>query len=168
MEIGSVATVLVGVGLVLILSLDRFLRSWKQRRLDAAWEARHPRAEFIYCGQTYHFYEPSHGNQVEYLDSDGRCYLWYPGNAVVLVGRWRCDESRVYFQYGVNTYNPVTGAIGGQWESHAIALWSVSIVESVPGDILGLKRGLPFVLKPRPAFRSLREPLSGASSGQGE
>jgi len=157
-----VAFLIVSLGLVVALGLYSYVRVRKQRALDADWETRHPRAIFAYCGQTLHFYEPSHGNQVEYLDPSGRCYLWYPGNPVVLVGRWRCDESRVYFQYGGNTYNPVTGVFGGRWEPCPITLWSASIVEAAPGDILGLERGLPFVLKPHPAIRSLREALSGA------
>lgn len=152
-----VAPILASLGVILALACYGYVRSRSRRQgaLDAAWEARHPRAAFEYCGKTLHFYGDSHGNQVEYLDPDGRCYLWYPGNTVVVVGRWRCDESRIYFRYGYNSYNPVTGVIGGQWEPCPVALWSLSIVEAVPGDILGLARRLPFVLKPHPAVRSL-------------
>ena len=148
---------------VLALGCYGYLSSRRQRALDAAWETQHPRAAFEYCGKTLHFYEDSHGNQVEYLDPAGRSYLWYPGNRVVLVGQWRCDESRIYFRYGYNSYNPVTGVIGGRWEPCTTALWSESIVEAVPGDILGLERRLPFVLKPRPAIRSIHDL---AASGQ--
>ena len=155
------AYILPSLGIVLALVCYGYVRGRRQRAfgtqraLDEAWEALHPRAAFKYCGKTLHFYEDSHGNQVEYLDPDGRCYLWYPGNPVVLVGQWRCDESRIYFRYGSETYNPVTGVIGGQWESRPTALWSASVVEAVPGDILELDRRLPFVLQPRPAIRSL-------------
>ncbi len=147
--------ILASLGIVLALVCYGSVRSRRRRALDAAWEARHPRAAFESCGKTLHFYDDSHGNQVEYLDPAGRCYLWYPGNRVVLVGQWRCDESRVFFRYGYNTYNRVTGVIGGRWEPCPIALWSASIVEAVPGDILELERRLPFVLKPRPAIRSI-------------
>jgi hypothetical protein len=157
MGIGLSAYILASLGLILVLGCYGYVRSRRQRALDAAWEAQHPRAAFDYCGKTLHFYEDSHGNQVEYLDPAGRCYLWYPGNRVVVVGQWRCDESRVYFRYGYNTYNPVTGVIGGRWEPCTIALWSASIIEAVPGDILGLEYRLPFVLEPRPAIRSIRD-----------
>jgi len=149
--------ILASLGVILVLGCYGYVRSRRQRALDEAWEAQHPRAAFEYCGKTLHFYEDSHGNQVEYFDPAGRCYLWYPGNPVVLVGQWRCDESHIYFRYGYNTYNPVTGLIGGRWEPCPLALWSTSIVEAVPGDILGLERRLPFVLKPRPAIRSIRD-----------
>lgn len=134
-----------------------YTRTKKRRSPDAAWEARHPRAAFEYCGKTLHFYDGSHGNQIEYLAPDGRCYLWYPGNRVIVVGEWRCDESLVYFRYGSDTYNAVTGVIGGDWEPCPIARWSVSIVEAVAGDIFGLEHRLPFVLEARPAIRSMRE-----------
>jgi len=155
------AYILPCLGIALALVCYGYVRSRRRRALDtqqtldAAWEALHPRAAFEYCGKTLHFYEDSHGNQVEYLDPDGRCYLWYPGNPVVLVGQWRCDESRIYFRYGSETYNPVTDVIGGLWEPCSVALWSVSIVEAVPSDIFELERQLPFVLKPHPAIRSL-------------
>ncbi len=151
------ALVLASLGIILALGCYGYVRSRRQRALDEAWESRHPRAVSEYCGKTLHFYEDSHGNQVEYLDSAGNCYLWYPGNRVVLVGQWRCDESRIYFRYGYNTYNPVTGITGGRWEPCLIAQWSASIIEAVPGDILGLGHRLPFVLKSRPAIRSIRD-----------
>ena len=148
---------LSSLGIILAIGWYVYVRSRRLQTLDAAWEARHPRAAFEYCGKTLHFYEESHGNQIEFLDPAGRCYLWYPGNQVVLVGQWRCDESLIYFQYGYNTYNPITGIVGGRWEPCPIGLWSVSIVEDYPGDVLELKRRLPFVLKPRPAIRSISD-----------
>ena len=38
---------------------------------------------------TWHTYDSSHGNQVEFTTAGGEAYLWYPGNAVVLKGEWR-------------------------------------------------------------------------------
>jgi len=166
------AYILPCLGVALALVCYGCVRGRRRRALDtehahdaadASWEAQHPRSAFEYCGKTLHFYEDSHGNQVEYLDPDGRCHLWYPGNPIVLVGHWRCDESRIYFRYGSESYNSVTGVIGGLWEPCPVALWSASIVEAVPGDILELQLRLPFVLKPRPAIRSL---LDLAASGR--
>ena len=163
MELDVGVYVLASLGTILAIGIYRFLRIQRQRTLDAAWEARHPRSAFEYCGKTLHFYGQSHGNQVEFLDPGGCCYLWYPGNPVVVVGHWRCDESLIYFRYGLNTYNPATGLIGGSWEPCPIGLWAASIVEALPSDIFELKRGLPFVLKPHPAIRSIRDL---ADSGQ--
>jgi hypothetical protein len=133
------------------------LRYRQQRELDAAWEERHPRSAFKYCGRTLLFYEDSHGNQVEYLDSDGYCYLWYPGNSGIVVGRWRSDGATIYFRYGINTFNPVTGIIGGRWEPCPIDFWSASIVEDVPGDAFKIKKRIPFVLTRHPPIRSIGE-----------
>ena len=141
--------------IVLCLGLFCFLRYQKQKKLDAEWEERYPRATFRYCGKTLLFYEDSHGNQIEFLDPNGYCYLWYPGNTIILVGRWRTDTSSIYFQYGSNTFNPVTSVIGGRWEMCPIDAWSVSIVEDVAGDTLEIRRSIPFVLKRNPPIRSI-------------
>jgi hypothetical protein len=146
----------IGIG-VLVLGLAWF---WQRSRLakhDAEWEAKFPRTSCKYCGQTLLFYSPGHGNQIEYLDPDGRCYLWYPGNSVILVGKWRIDESSIYFQYGSNTYNPVTDVQGGGWEGQPINVWSRDIVDHVSGDILGIQRTLPFVLSADPPLTSLSD-----------
>jgi hypothetical protein len=132
-----------------------FLRFRLQRRVEAEWEERHPRSAFRYCGRTLAFYEASHGNQVEFLDVDGYCYLWYPGNSDIVVGRWRSDGLSIYFRYGINTFNPVTGIVGGQWEPCPIEAWTTSIVEDIVGDALQLKN--PYVLGRHPRMRSIRE-----------
>ncbi len=127
-----------------------FLLYRRQCKLDAEWEERYPRSKFAYCGRTVIFYEPSHGNQVEYLDSDGYCYLWYPENTRIVVGRWRSDDSYIYFRYGFNTFNPVTGIVGGRWEPCPIDGWSTAIVEDFPNDPLGITKRIPFVLMRHP------------------
>ena len=109
-------------------SIFWLLQYRKRIKLDAEWEKRYPRAAFRYCGETLLFYEHSHGNQIEFLDPNGYCYLWYPGNSIILVGRWRANEKCIFFQYGINTFNPVTGVLGGHWEMCPIDAWSVSIV----------------------------------------
>ena len=143
--------------LIIALSLGIFwlLQYRKRIKLDAEWEKRYPRAAFRYCGETLLFYEHSHDNQIEFLDPNGYCYLWYPGNSIILVGRWRANEKCIFFQYGINTFNQVTGVLGGHWEMCPIDAWSVSIVEDVAGDILEIKKSIPFVLKRNPPIRSL-------------
>jgi hypothetical protein len=139
------------------LGLIWFVLYRKRLKLDAEWEVQHPRAKFRYCGKTVLFYEYSHGNQIEFLDPDGYCYLWYPGNPIILIGRWRTDEFNIYFQYGTNTFNPVTNITGGSWERCPVDAWSVSIVEAVHGDILEIAKRIPFVLNRDPAITSLHE-----------
>ena len=75
--------------------------------------------------------------------------------SIILVGRWRTDGYHIYFQYGANTFNPVTELYGGSWERCPIDEWSVSIVEAVADDILEVKKRIPFVLKRDPPIRAL-------------
>lgn len=123
-------------------------------------------ASFEFSGKTVLFYDSSHGNQLEFLDVDGRCYLWYPSNPIALPGRWRFDGSNIAFQYGSNTFNPVTRVLGGGWEPTPLAFWTGSIVDVQSGDVCGLATGrIPYKLFPHPGFRSIREARGGKSNG---
>lgn len=82
-----------------------------------------------------------HGTQVEFHASNGKSFLWYPGNRRIVFGEWKVREvaprnSRdriivngewvhdpskplnveVCYRYGYNTYNPVTRQMGGEWQ----------------------------------------------------
>jgi hypothetical protein len=99
-------------------------------------------------------YSPGHGTQVEYVAANGTNFLWYPGNAVVLPGRWKLrgtagvKATQICFVYGAHTYNPVTGVVGAQWECEATASYISLQVERANGDIFGLthRTSVPFVL----------------------
>jgi len=70
-----------------------------------------------YSGNTFVYYGRAHGVQVEYYSANGRNYLWYPGNRRAVPGRWKLSNKKtICFQYGGNTYNPVTRKRGGRWE----------------------------------------------------
>jgi hypothetical protein len=87
---------------------------------------------------------------VEYLTREGQSFLWYPGNRVILEGRWKEQGREVCFAYGANTFNPVTGNSGGAWEcTPAKTFWS-GITERAEGDVLGLaeRNRAPFRLTP--------------------
>lgn len=96
-------------------------------------------------------YDPGHGTQVEYYDASGHTWLWYPGNRVVLPGEWKIEpmggHQLICFRYGANTYNPVTGSRGKQWECMPLGNAEQAVVERKKGDVFGLSTGkLPFVL----------------------
>ncbi|WP_316356105.1 hypothetical protein [Devosia sp.] len=112
------------------------------------------------AGHTVMIYDPQHGTQVEYLSQRGRTFLWYPGNDVVLDGRWKRDGDDLCFQYGENTYNPATGQQGGGWECMPFALYAQAIGERAPGDVFGLaeRNRVPFRLDRR---RTTLEKLLG-------
>lgn len=112
--------------------------------------------------QTLLFGEEGHGNQIEYLSADGNAYLWYPGNNVAVPGRWFLEESDDYlmicFQYGANTYNPVTKKQGAQINRIPITRWLADVKERTDGDLFALASGkVPFKLLRHPLFPTLAD-----------
>lgn len=110
----------------------------------------------------------AHGTQVEFLSKDGRTALWYPGNNVVLHGRWRLagggqangSQDAICFQYGANTYNPLTFRSGGGWDCEGLARYQGRVVDHVAGDPFGLdkREAVPFILPgERTTFAQLRK-----------
>jgi len=103
----------------------------------------------FFSGKTFVFYERSHGIQVEHFSGSGRVYLWYPGNRGVVKGRWRTKKgSQICFQYGQNTYNPVTRKRGGRWQCRPEGRLKSTMKYGCNGDIFNLSSGkIPFVLR---------------------
>jgi len=95
------------------------------------------------AGNTYLSFSQAHGFQVNYLDADGRAWLWYPGNRVGLPERWRVDLARdaVCWRHPSQSYNPVTKRYGGQEQCMALALARRTIVSTLPGDPYDLRSG---------------------------
>jgi hypothetical protein len=117
--------------------------------------------------KTHMTFSAGHGTQVSYLRSDGVEFLWYPGNAVVVRGK--CDivehpsdplgYADICFQYGANTYNPVTGRMGGDWECRLAHAFARSTVDRSDGDVFGLAKrdAVPFELtRERTTINNLR------------
>ncbi len=109
-------------------------------------------AKFI--NQTRISFSPGHGTQVSYMRPDGSVFLWYPGNQVVLRGRWliegRANSAYLCFQYGPNTNNPVTKQPGGGWSCRQADVFARTTVDRVHGDVFGLanRTAVPFMLTP--------------------
>lgn len=111
-----------------------------------------------YGGKTVLYYEDSHGNQIEYYDTRGASYLWYPGNRRVVAGEWRAEGASVCFRPGENTYNPVTREHGRSWHCSSFSDLTGDIVDSVTGDLFNLVSGeIPYNLPAHPKFRALSE-----------
>lgn len=107
-------------------------------------------------GKTVLFFDEAHGNQVEFYDQDGHCFLWYPGNRKAVPGRWVVNGQDICFQYGKNTYNPVTGAKGNDWYCSPIDKWKERVVDTVVGDTFSLSTtGVPYRLPAKPQFESI-------------
>ena len=103
-------------------------------------------------------YDTQHGTQVEYDAPNGKTYLLYPGNPVVVQGGWKLtktDKPNVFdicYLYPANSYNPATHQPGGSWECQIAGLFLGRVKEFKPGDVLGLARSpkAPFVLSREP------------------
>jgi hypothetical protein len=127
-------------------------------------------AKAYFSGFTTRTYSFSHGTQISYNAPDGRTYLWYPGNSVVLPGLWYVLEEKpiraagieydqpvvlprnsICFAYGPNTYNPVT-RLGGGLECMRTTLFQERIGERQAGDVFGLatRQLVPFILSKSP------------------
>jgi hypothetical protein len=116
------------------------------------------------AGRTLRSWEPAHGAQIEYMRPNGRAYLWYPGNRVVVPSFWRAEAIRglasICFLYPLRSYNPVTRQLGGRWECRPERVWARHVVEVARGDIFGLSRraATPFPLPREPlSFSELRQ-----------
>lgn len=106
----------------------------------------------VFSGKTHLGYDGGHGNQIEYESADGTCFLWYPGNQVIVPCLWKREGDQVCFKYGLDTYNPVTRERGGKFECTGILDWKAGTVASMEGDPFGLasKEGVPWNLERHP------------------
>lgn len=90
-----------------------------------------------------------HGTQIEYHSPQGNVFLWYPGNARIVRGKWKIeaagDRPLLCYQYQRNSYNPVTGQMGGNWEC-STQNW-VHLPVAMAGDPFSLAMDkVPFVI----------------------
>lgn len=115
-------------------------------------------------GYTNMSHDAGHGTQVEYLSPGGGAWLWYPGNSVIVPGKWKRSGANICFAYTSGSYNPVTGHKGGGWECMEYRLWWWAIDERVEGDPLKLEGAtrVPFKLrKERVRFDKLIARVTG-------
>lgn len=125
-------------------------------------------AEATYQGHTVVYFDPSHGTQVEYYSAQNRSYLWYPGNTRIVTGDWKIEvdanqQNRICHRYQTNSYNPVTGVRGGNWECANLAIQQSSIQTRIVGDPFGLASGaVPYVFE-----RQKLIPLDHLAQGAG-
>ncbi len=123
--------------------------------LDSNWNT----LEYVnerFSNLTSRMYDSAHGTQIYYTSSNGRVYLVYPGNSIVLKGHWKARMGGVptnrfvelCFKYGSNTYNPSTKRRGGNWACRSAAGPLRRNKEMYRGDILNLQKmnKLPAVL----------------------
>ncbi len=123
---------------------------------------------FFSC-RTHMGFDQGHGTQVFYMRPDGTEFLWYPANSAIVTSNWRLTPRvkgaphqgvDLCFQYGTNTYNPVTSQQGGWWECSPAHVAVRRVIESVKGDIFGLARRLPFTLsRDRTSIEALQQLL---------
>lgn len=143
--------------------------SWEARREAAAATWTPTLAANAFAGRTTKNWSRWHGTQIEYLAADGRSYLWYPGNHVIVPGYWKTKKdwagnTQICGLYGGDTYNPVTGERGGNWECYFAYDYLIEHEELVQGDPLRLKQQVPFVM-PKKIDMSISQAMEKAGFG---
>ena len=179
---------LIAMGILASLGLASGAQAQK---LEATPELSIAEARSLLACKTLMTFYPGHGTQIFYLRPDGTEFLWYPGNAVVLRAKWDIVQratltqpprgyAAICFQYGTNTYNPVTQQTGGKWECRPAYILVRSIVDSAAGDVFRLasRTAPPFALpRERTTIADLRKnippsdlarPTPGRDPGCGE
>jgi hypothetical protein len=133
------------------------------------WQMSVEKAKATFVGRTRVISASSYGSQVAYMAPDGMVYLWFPGNRVILPGRWTFERGsflfenwvNLCFQYGPGTVNAWTRRDTGKECSPAEARARL-IQDSAEGDVFGLSRKseVPFVLPSKPTnIREIKERL---------
>lgn len=133
-------------------------------------------AKAAFVGTTRNVKAYQFGTQISYLAPDGAAYLWFPGNPVVLRGRWSfretggfrpyagkpVSETSLCFEYGPQTANAWSRQRGGI-ECALAGTRARMTLESASGDVFGLsdRTSVPFVLTRAPtSFDEIRKRIS--------
>lgn len=116
---------------------------------------------FLYAREDY-------GVQIEYLAPDGRAFLWYPGVAAVVPGRWRgAPDGDLCFSYNPQAGDGLPDA-ARDWRCDAWeAQWS-DILSKEAGDVFDLAEGgvVPFMLRGDDYFAGFDAVRAAAASGR--
>lgn len=127
------------------------------------------------AGRTAKFDDPGHGTQIEFFHSNGRAYLWYPGNTAAVPSEWKIEAGAspnasavICFRYPNRSYNPVTQQFGGRWECRPSTVFGRNMTALIQGDEFNLSSGRIPRLMPRGAVLStpqlvnlIERPISG-------
>ncbi|CUH44961.1 hypothetical protein [Ruegeria atlantica] len=96
---------------------------------------------FPSAGYTYASFDTGHGYQIEYLDSNGRAFLWYPGNRSAVSGEWKIVLDEICYRYDSNTFNPQTLQRGGSWSCDYTGRAGYLVTGYQKGDPFNLRSG---------------------------
>ncbi|GGF81955.1 hypothetical protein SAMN05216376_117100 [Mameliella alba] len=98
---------------------------------------------------TYLSFSAAHGFQVNYIRGDGKAWLWYPGNTVVVPEMWKIEGggTSLCWSHPSNSYNPVTRETGGGFTCSPRLFTARTVVAHLPGDPFKLSSGkIPYRL----------------------
>lgn len=106
---------------------------------------------YPHANTTYLSFSQAHGFQVNFLSTNGKAWLWYPGNRIGVPEEYKTDivagQEAICWRHPSGSYNPVTKTRGGDFVCQSLALTQRTIVASLPGDPFKLRTGqIPFVL----------------------
>lgn len=89
----------------------------------------------------------SDGTRVEYNTANGKTYLWYPGNAEIVPGKWKLKRNGksvdICFKFPAGA---TTGQAAGDWQCRGVQVYLEG--QRSPGDVFELSKAkaVPFAL----------------------
>ena len=93
----------------------------------------------VFLNRSIITYDVYHGTQVEYHLSNGRSFLWSPGNSQTVLTNWKVGRSAVNRQeicylYPSNSNNPTLGLKGVNRECEPVWAYRSDLKQVVKGD----------------------------------
>ena len=106
-------------------------------------------------GHTFLSYDATHGVQIEYMDKNGRAFLWYPEEKRVMKGVWRLKApNEICFAYPGHASSEKLGVGLDGWICMTMRSFYDTTLAKRPDDPFSLASGdVPFVISKGAFFR---------------
>ena len=109
-------------------------------------------AEVAFSGNTHIFFNPEHGTIVDFFDTQGAAFQWYPGNTTAVQSTWKIialpnRRMGLCIKFPTGSRDPVTWKAGGTWDCYDVQDIEAFSQNIILGDVFHLSGGkVPFVL----------------------
>ncbi|MCI4663476.1 MAG: hypothetical protein MRY74_02025 [Neomegalonema sp.] len=117
---------------------------------------------------TFLSFDGTHGVQIEFLDSKGRAYLWYPGEERIVPGRWWLKGAfQICFNYPTYVFKATPTEPAGVDICMSLSDYYETTISKRADDVFDLRSGrAPFVLSPKDYFGSFGAVLAARKAGR--
>lgn len=104
------------------------------------------------ANRTYLSFSRAHGFQVNFIGSNGRAWLWYPGNPKAIPETYKFETvngiEALCWRHPENSFNPVTQTTGGDFKCEPLDFARRTIIAELAGDRFDLAEGaVPYRLE---------------------